>query len=163
MTATIRRLVSPFAVALAALALAGCATTDQAMTAPPESHVVMEFRGMAPSGPVVVVVNAQVGVTAKPVGLDVLNPAAALTAQASDNAVGQGDVAKTGGGNNPAGTEQAQTKQPAIPPAGASPLPAGGATPANPATDTPEAPKPTDAPATAAAATPPVIPAAPAE
>ena len=163
MTVTIPRHVSQFAVALAALALAGCATTDQAMTAPPESRVVMEFRGVAPSGPVVVVVNAQVGVTAKPVGLDVLNPAVALTAQASDNAVGQGDVAKTGGGNNPAGTEQAQTKQPAIPPAGSVPLPVGGLKPASPSLGAPEAPKPADAPATAPAATPPALPAPAAE
>jgi len=63
-----------------ASALVGCASTDQAMTAPPESHIVVELRGVAPSGPIVVVVNAQIGVTAKPVGLDVMNPATSAAA-----------------------------------------------------------------------------------
>lgn len=147
MTAALRRLVSPFAVLASALALAGCATTEQAMTAPPESRVVMEFRGQAPSGPVVVVVNAQVGVTARPVGIDALNPAAALTAQASDNAVGQGDVAKTGGGSNPAGTEQAQGDAPASKPQDKPPLPAGGDQPATQPETGADAKTPADAPA----------------
>lgn len=153
MTAAICRLVSPFALAASSLALVGCATTEQAMTAPPESRVVMEFRGTAPAGPVVVVVNAQVGVTARPVGIDALNPAAALTAQASDNAVGQGDISKTGGGGNPAGTEQAQGDPPdkdkpdASAPKGQPALPADGDQPAIQPETGAEGETPTDAPA----------------
>jgi len=85
--------------AILAAALTGCASTDQAMTAPPESHIVVELRGVAPSGPIVVVVNAQIGVTAKPVGLDLLNPAtsaaAALNSPNANPTSGHVSVGKT--------------------------------------------------------------------
>jgi hypothetical protein len=67
-----------FAICLAFVA--GCASTTQNMTSPPESRITLEFRGEGGHGPVIIVNNAQVGVTAKPVGLDILNPAVAANA-----------------------------------------------------------------------------------
>lgn len=110
---------SPPLAIIAALVLSllavGCARTEQAMTSPPNSRITLELRGIAPAGPVIVVNNAQVGITAKPVGLDVLNPAASVAAQASDNAVGQGDVTKTDGGGNLLDNKQDASKDSPLP------------------------------------------------
>lgn len=77
-----------------ATVLSGCASTTQSMP-PPTGGLTLNLGGpvgpIAPEaqayrqGPVVVVVGCQIGITAKPVGLDVLNPAVAATA--SDNNV----------------------------------------------------------------------------
>lgn len=92
----------PFPAVLVVIALCamltGCATTEQGMTCLPESRICIDWQGTPPAGPVVIISQAQVGVTAKPVGLDILNPAAALSA--SDIAAGTGGVAKDGGGSN---------------------------------------------------------------
>lgn len=81
---------------LIALGACGCATTTQEMATAPETHVVLELRGVAPGGPVVVVGTAQIGLTAKPVGIDAANPlvSAAPNVNSPNSTAKSGDVGK---------------------------------------------------------------------
>ena len=68
--------------------LTGCASTTQSMPSP-TGRLILDLGGLAApvapgaqacrQGPVVVVVGCQIGITAKPVGLDILDPAVAAT------------------------------------------------------------------------------------
>lgn len=79
----------------------GCASTSQTMQ-PPTGELTISVGGTpdnpaARQGPIVVIVGAQIGVTAKPVGLDILNPAASIAAQqnsgTADSVATAGNVA----------------------------------------------------------------------
>lgn len=78
---------------LLCLLATGCASTDQAMTSPPNSQITLRLEGVAPAGPVIVVNNAQVGVTSKPFGMDALNPAVSAAAQQNSGTTGSNATA----------------------------------------------------------------------
>jgi len=71
------------------LVLCGCASTQQTMT-PPSGTLNLTLAGPSGpidpaaqayrQGPVILAVGCQIGITAKPVGLDILNPAVAANA-----------------------------------------------------------------------------------
>ncbi len=75
----------------------GCASTTQTMQ-PPTGELSINVGGTPDnpafrSGPIVVIVGAQIGVTAKPVGLDILNPAASIAAQQNSGTTGSAATA----------------------------------------------------------------------
>ena len=84
--------LSPVWAPILAAVLTGCASTTQSMP-PPTGRLTLDLGGLVAPGAqacrqgpvVVVVVGCQIGITAKPVGLDILDPAVAATA--SDNNV----------------------------------------------------------------------------
>jgi len=89
-----------------AAVLTGCASTTQSMP-PPTGRLTLDLGSLAAlvapgvqacrQGLVVVVVGCQIGITAKPVGLDILDPAVAATASDNNVPVGGGTGSLTDG------------------------------------------------------------------